>query len=127
MSALRTARSVALASIVITMAVVISGCGGAKSRLASHMKRGQNYSQSGDFAKASVEFRNAMQIDPKDAQARVMAAEAAEKQGQLRGAYGLLQSVVEDQPGNVQARTALARLLITGGDPKHALEIIKPA
>jgi Flp pilus assembly protein TadD len=127
MSGLRTSRSVALASIVVTVAVLLSGCGGAKSRLASHMKRGQDYFQAGDFAKASVEFRNAMQIDPKDPQARVKAAEAAEKQGQLRGAYGLLQSVVEDHPENVEARTALARLLITGGDPKRGQEIIKPA
>jgi tetratricopeptide (TPR) repeat protein len=127
MSALRTARSVALASIVITMAVVISGCGGAKSRLASHMKRGQDYFQNGDYAKAGVEFRNAMQIDPKDAQARVMAAETQEKLGQLRGAYGLLQSVIADHPDNIAAQTALGRLLITAGDPKQGLEAIKPA
>jgi tetratricopeptide (TPR) repeat protein len=127
MSTTRTSRSVARALIVVTVAVLVSGCGGAQSRLASHMKRGQAYFQAGDVAKAGVEFRNAMQIDPKDAQARLMAAETQEKLGQLRGAYGLLQSVVEDHPDNIAARTALGRLLVTAGDAKQALEIVKPA
>jgi predicted Zn-dependent protease len=127
MSVTRYTRSIALASIAVALMVVISGCSGAKSRLASHMKRGQDYFQSGDFAKASVEFRNAMQIDPKDAQARIMAAETAEKLGQLRGAYGLLQSVVEDHPENDVARKDLGRLLLTAGSPQRGLEIIKPA
>jgi tetratricopeptide (TPR) repeat protein len=127
MSAVRTTRAVALVSVAAAVAVLITGCGGAKSRLDSHMKRGQEYFQAGNFAKASVEFRNAMQIDPKDQQARVMAAETQERLGQLRGAYGLLQSVVEEHPDNVVARTALGRLLVTSGDPKQGLEIIKPA
>jgi tetratricopeptide (TPR) repeat protein len=112
---------------VVTLAVLLSGCGGARSRLASHMRRGQEYFQNGDYAKAGVEFRNAMQIDAKDPQARVMAAETQEKLGQLRGAYGLLQSVVADHPDNIAALTALGRLLITAGDPKQGLEVIKPA
>jgi tetratricopeptide (TPR) repeat protein len=127
MSAMRSTRAIALVSVVAAVAALVSGCGGAKSRLASHMKRGQDYLQSGDFAKASVEFRNAMQIDPKDPQARVMAAETAEKLGQLRGAYGLLRSVVDDHPDDIEARTALGRLLVTSGDAKQGLEMIKPA
>ncbi|HEV2700511.1 MAG TPA: tetratricopeptide repeat protein [Steroidobacteraceae bacterium] len=126
MSPMRTTRALALTAIV-AVALLITGCGGAKSRLASHMKRGQAYYQSGDFAKAGVEFRNAMQIDPKDAQARIMAAQTSEKLGQLRNAYGLLQSVIEEHPDNLVARTALGRLLITAGEPKQGLEIIKPA
>ena len=127
MSAIRTTRAVALISVAAALAMLVTGCGGAKSRLASHMKRGQDYFQNEDFAKAGVEFRNAMQIDPKDPQPRVMAAETAEKLGQLRGAYGLLRSVVDDHPENIEARTALGRLLVTTGDPKQGLEIIKPA
>jgi len=126
MSPMRTTRALALTALV-AVAMLVTGCGGAKSRLASHMKRGQDYYQSGDFAKAGVEFRNAMQIDPKDAQARIMAAQTAEKLGQLRNAYGLLQSVLEEHPDNLVARTALGRLLITAGEPKQGLEIIKPA
>lgn len=127
MSAMRTTRVMALVCIAAVVAVLVTGCGRAGSRLAGHMKRGQDYFQAGDYAKASVEFRNAMQIDAKDPQARIMAAETAQKLGQLRGAYGLLKSVVDDHPDNMEARTALGRLLVTAGDPKQGLEIIQPA
>jgi tetratricopeptide (TPR) repeat protein len=126
MSAMRTTRAIALASILAT-AVVVAGCGGAQSRLASHMKRGQDYLQRGDYAKAGVEFRNAMQIAPKDVEARVMAAEVQQKLGQLRGAYNLLQSVIEEHPDNIEARISLARLLVTAGSADQALQTIKPA
>jgi Flp pilus assembly protein TadD len=127
MSAMRTTRAVVVISVAAAVGILITGCGGAKTRLASHIKRGQEYLQSGNLAKASIEFRNAMQIDPKDAQARLMAAETAVKMGQPRGAYGLLQSVVQDHPDNDVARTALGRLLVSAGDAKQGLEVIKPA
>lgn len=123
---MRISRALLIASLLCTTLSIL-GCGGAKSQLASHMRRGQQFFQSGEFAKASVEFRNAMQIAPKDAQARVMAAQAAEKLGQLRNAYGLLQSVVDEHPDDIGARTALGRLLITAGDPKQGIQILKPA
>jgi tetratricopeptide (TPR) repeat protein len=127
MAARPTTRAIALASILVTVAVLVSGCGGAKSRLARHIKRGQDYFQSGNFSKAGIEFSNAMQIDPKDLTARLMAGETAARLGQLPNAYGLLQSVVNDHPDNIEARTALSRLLLTARDPKRALDIIKPA
>jgi tetratricopeptide (TPR) repeat protein len=68
-----------------------------------------------------------MQIDPKDSEARVMAAAVAEKLGDLRGAYTLLQSAVDDYPEDLDARTSLGRLLITAGDPRRGLEVIGPA
>jgi tetratricopeptide (TPR) repeat protein len=127
MSATRPIRSIALTSVALAVMVAIAGCGGAKSRLASHMKRGQDYFQNGDFAKAGVEFRNAMQIDPKDPMARVKAAEAAAKLGQVRGAYSLLQSVIDDHPDSIQARTDLGGILITAGAAQKGLDVIKPA
>ncbi|HTY92807.1 MAG TPA: tetratricopeptide repeat protein [Steroidobacteraceae bacterium] len=112
---------------VLAMTVLIAACGGKQSRLASHMKRGQDYFQKGDLAKAGIEFRNAMQIDPKDPHARVMAGKTALQLGQLRNAYALLQSVVEDHPDDIEARMVLGRLLITAGDAKQGLEVIRPA
>ncbi|MEJ0005155.1 MAG: tetratricopeptide repeat protein [Steroidobacteraceae bacterium] len=126
MSAIRTTRNVALLAVTTATALLIGGCGGARSRLATHMTRGQEYFQNGNFAKANVEFRNAMQIDPKDPQPRIMAAETAEKLGQLQSAYSLLQSVLDEHADNDVARTELGRLLIGARDPKRTLEAIKP-
>ncbi|HKF97001.1 MAG TPA: tetratricopeptide repeat protein, partial [Steroidobacteraceae bacterium] len=91
------------------------------------MNRGQALFSAGDFAKASIEFRNALQIRPKDATARVMAGRAAEKLGRVSDAVGLYQSVVNDAPDNVEARANLGRLMIFNGVPERGLKVIEPA
>jgi len=59
--------------VAVVCALVIVGCGGAASRFSSHMDRGRSYFAVGDYTHASLEFRNAMQIAPKDLSARAMA------------------------------------------------------
>jgi len=58
----------------LSVVVGVAGCGGSASRLTSHMQHGQAYFAAGDFAHASLEFRNALQIAPKNIPARLMAA-----------------------------------------------------
>jgi tetratricopeptide (TPR) repeat protein len=113
-------------AVVVVCGVLVSGCGGAQSRLASHLQRGQAYFAQGEYAKASVEFRNAMQIAPKDTQARLMAGRAAERLGHMRDAYGLYQSVVDAEPLNAEASADLARMLIFGNNSEKALQVIQP-
>jgi len=112
---------------VAVLCVFVAACGGAKARLAAHLQRGQTYFEQGNYLKADVEFRNAMQIAPGDTTARLMAAKTAERLGKPGPAVGLYQSVVESNPDNVEARTNLARLYIFGGAPAKGLEVIKPA
>src|SRR5258707_864659 len=57
-----TARGSQLLVAVIALSCTLGGCGGAQSRYESHMKRGQAYLDQGDYSKANVEFRNALQI-----------------------------------------------------------------
>jgi tetratricopeptide (TPR) repeat protein len=114
--------------LVTSLAVVcLTACGGAQSRFASHMKRGQAYITAGDATKASIEFRNALQIEPKSIEARLAAGRAAEKLQRPRDAYGLYQSVVDSSPENVEAREDLGRLLVYSGAAAQALKIIEPA
>src|ERR1700719_2122236 len=114
-------------SIVVACAVLVASCGGAQSRLASHMRRGQEYYSQGNYQKANLEFRNAMQIAPTDPDARVMAGHTAERLGQYPNAASLYQSVVDSTPANLEARIGLARLLILAGAAKQGMETIKPA
>jgi len=108
------------------VALVLTACGGAQSRFATHMKRGQDYLTAGEFSKANVEFRNAMQIQPKDASARLMAGTAAERLGRPREAVGLYQAVVDSEPDNADARAHLARVLIYSGAAELADKTIQP-
>jgi len=112
--------------VMVAAAFVASGCGGTQSRFDSHMRRGQTYFSQGEFAKASIEFRNAMQIIPTNPTAQLMAGHTAERLGQYRAALGLYQAVVDSTPGNADARASLARLLTMAGAPQRSLDLIKP-
>jgi tetratricopeptide (TPR) repeat protein len=112
---------------LVILASLLAACGGAQSRFAAHMQRGQNYFASGDFAKANVEFRNAMQISPRNTDAALMAGRTAEKLGRVRDAAGLYQYVVDNAPDNLAARANLGRLLVLGGAPERALTLVQPA
>jgi tetratricopeptide (TPR) repeat protein len=122
-----SSRRIAIGVTVAVCSIVLFGCGGAQSRLASHMERGQQYFSQGDFTKASIEFRNAMQIAPKDPAALVMAGRTAERLGRLRDAVSLFQTVVDSNPDNVEARQYLGRLLALHGQPDRALTVVEPA
>ncbi len=113
-------------AVVVAM-LALAGCGGAKSRFESHMKRGQQYFAAGDYNKASIEFRNALQIEPKDMTARLAAGRAAEKLQKPRDAYGLYQSVIDSAPDNLEARQDMGRLLVYAGSSEQALKTIEPA
>jgi tetratricopeptide (TPR) repeat protein len=110
---------------LILSGVVLGGCGGAQSRLDSHLKRGQEYYDKGDYAKASVELRNALQIAPKDTKALLLAAQTTEKLGRPRDAAAVYQNIVDSSPDNAEARGRLGRLLVLGNQPEIALPILQ--
>ena len=120
-------RSATTSVLIASAAIILVGCGGAQSRLASHMHRGQEYFDQGNFAKASVEFHNAMRIVPDDLNARIMAARAAEGAGKTREAVGLYQSVIDTSSDNVEARARLGRLMVLAGATAQAQKTIEPS
>jgi len=125
MKAVRRRYGVALSAAAVA-GVLVTGCGGAASRLASHVDRGKAYMTQGDFTHASIEFRNAMQIAPKDGSVRLLAGHAAERLGQIREAAALYQSVIDSDADNVEARASLGRLFAFGGASQRALDVVAP-
>ena len=122
-----TARGSQLLVTVLALSCTLGGCGGAQSRYASHMKRGQAYFDQGDFSKANVEFRNALQIAPKDAAARLADGRALVRLERPREAWGAFQAVVDSDPNNLEARTELARLFILSGTVDQGMKVLAPA
>lgn len=102
-----------------------AGCGSG-SRLESHMQRGREFMERDDLAHASIEFRNAIQIAPKDTAARLLEAHTLEKLGQIRDAASLYQAVLDLQPENVEAQANLGRLQIFAGATELGLKTIAP-
>jgi tetratricopeptide (TPR) repeat protein len=119
-------RAGAVGLAVLASTLLASGCGGAQSRFESHMDRGNKYMAAGDYAHAGIEYRNAMQILPKDLDARLMTARLLEKQGKVGDALKYYQSVVDSNPDNVQARASVARIFAFAGDPEQAAKVLQP-
>ena len=53
---------------IVVLAVSLVGCGDASEREAKYLKRGEVLYEKGEFDKARLEFKNAAQIKPTDAE-----------------------------------------------------------
>jgi tetratricopeptide (TPR) repeat protein len=119
-------RRLLLAALSVAV-LVIAGCGGAETRKARHLAKGQAFMVDGNFEKARVEFRNALQIVPNDSVARYENGVVDEKLGNPREAVQFYQGAIDVDADNVPARTALGRLFLFGGAPDRAMATIKPS
>lgn len=108
------------------MLLALAGCGGARARYESHLQRGKQYFEKNNLDKAGIEFRNALQIEPKDADALYYSGRVAEARQQVRQAIALYQAAVDADPSLEVARARLARLFAIIGAPQRALDVISP-
>jgi tetratricopeptide (TPR) repeat protein len=108
-------------------ALSVSGCGGAQARFARHLAKGEAFLADANFDKARIEFQNALQIEPKNPQARLEMGVVDEKLGKPREAAQFYQGVIDVSPDNAEARARLGRLYLFSAAPDQALELIRPA
>ena len=118
------AKRLTMSAIALTV-VALTGCGGAQARKAKHMAKGQAFFAADNYAKARVEFQNALQIAPTDAETRYENGLVDEKLGKIREAAAFYQGTIDVQPDHAGARSHLARLFLLSGNVDHALELIK--
>jgi tetratricopeptide (TPR) repeat protein len=116
-----------LVAIVVGAALLsTAACGGAAGRKARHMDKGHAYLAQGNFEKARVEFRNALQIAPNDAEARYENGVVDEKLKNITEAAEFYQGTIDVSPDHLRARTNLARLYLLGGQTPRAADLINP-
>lgn len=93
---------------IIVLAVSLVGCGDASEREAKYLKRGEVLYEKGEFDKARLEFKNAAQIKPTDAEVRYRLGLVDEAQGDLRNAFVDFTRAVEQNPRHYPALLKLA-------------------
>jgi len=108
------------------LATLLVACGGAEARKSGYVAKGRQYLATHNFEKARLEFRNALQLDPNDAEASFLAAEAADRLGNVREAAQLYEAAIQANGKHLGARAQLARLYVFGGAPDKAIELIEP-
>jgi tetratricopeptide (TPR) repeat protein len=103
-------RSLAIAALAATLVA----CGTPEERAAKYIATAQSLYDAGDYTKAKLEAQNAAQINPKDANARYLLAQIAEKQEEYQAMFGHLMVAVDEDPTLLEARLKLGTLYFLG-------------
>jgi tetratricopeptide (TPR) repeat protein len=75
----------------------------------------------GNLAKAKLQFKNVLQINPRDSRAWYMLGQIEEAEGNGPGAYDAYARAVEFEPGHQEARIRKGILALGNNDPESAL------
>lgn len=97
----------------VFMAILISfltlyGCASDEEKKRSHLEKGKEYFEKKEFGSAKIEFKNAIQIDPKYTEAVAMLGETLLKLGDTIGAFRTYARLAELDPDNIDAHFKLA-------------------
>lgn len=104
--------SVSLRFIIVFGLMALTACDSLEERVARHHDRGLALANQGAFAKASLEFRNALKLDPSFTPAHFEMAKLLERDNQLSAALRHLSKIVEIDPSHVSARVKLAQIML---------------
>jgi tetratricopeptide (TPR) repeat protein len=109
---------------VLCMALVMSlqGCGSKESQVEGFVERGDHLLAEGDVKRAILEYKNALQIDPKSAEVKFALGKAHLREKEARTAINYFRSAVEDKPDYDAAHMEIASLLSIYGYGQEALD-----
>lgn len=109
-------------ALIIVVLTALAACGGAEDRKAAHMEKGQALFDEGNYEKARLEFKNVLQIDPKDIPARFALAQTLEKTQNWRGAAGHYLGVLESDPDHRESLSRMGQIYLLGRNLEKASE-----
>ncbi len=110
------------ALLLIVIPLLALGCGSKEEKVSKFIEKGDKLLAAGDTVKAILEYKNAIQIDPKDARARFALGKGQLAQKEIRPAYGSFKAAIELDPGFDEARLEAASLMATNALFQEALE-----
>ncbi|RMF94576.1 MAG: tetratricopeptide repeat protein [Gammaproteobacteria bacterium] len=102
--------SIRMGLLAALLALLATGCVEPADRAAAYVEKAQAYFDEGNREKALLEVKNALQIEPKNVEARYLLAQLAGSDGQYSAMIENLQIAVEADPGFVPAQVDLGNL-----------------
>ncbi|MBY8978151.1 tetratricopeptide repeat protein [Rhodobacteraceae bacterium NNCM2] len=109
----------------LALAFLLVACDSPEERVEKHYQSGLELMEQGEFNKAVLEFRNAIQIDEDHAPSHYQMGLIYENRNNLPEAYRRYLKVVDLEPDNIDARIKLVRLFMVDGSPGRALTEIE--
>src|SRR6267142_514790 len=115
---------VTLLSILLVAVFAIAGCTNPEKAKIAHVEKGEAYLKAEKFQEASLEYRNAVQIDEKLASAHWGLARAYEGLQRFQEAFEELRKTTELDADNLDARVKLGNYYIAAakGHPEMVAE-----
>ncbi len=109
--------------VALALALVASwGCSTPEKREARFLAYGDRYYEKKDFARAALEYRNAIQVRPAHAEGYYKLALATLESGDSVSAVGLLEKALDRDSSHTGARLKLAELMTFSADGDALLE-----
>ena len=105
---------ISLFCLLLATAVLLAGCSNPEKAKAEHVARGEAYLKESKFQEASLEFRNAIQIDNNLAAAHWGLARAFEGLERFPEMLDALRKTVNVDKNNVEARVKLGNYYLAG-------------
>ena len=103
-----------LLSPLLAAFLSLSGCTNPEKAKAAHLSKGDAYLKDSKFQEASLEYRNALQIDDRLAAAHWGLARAYEGLQRYQEAFDELRKTTELDPNNLEARVKLGNYYVLG-------------
>ena len=114
-------RLILLVCIAFLLAA-ITACGSQEEKKMKFFEKGKTLYEQGDYVKAQLEFKNALQIDPKFADGYFWLGMIKQHEGNWKPAYGSFAKAAELDPDHLAAQLQLGRLLLLSRNTDKALE-----
>lgn len=108
--------------LILSLALPFVACGSPEEKRARFFDKGEALFEKEDYVKAKLEFKNALQIDPKFADAYYMLGQVEMQESNFKQAFGLFRKAVELDPEMVSAHAAIGKLLFAAKQKDRARE-----
>ncbi|NWH08031.1 MAG: tetratricopeptide repeat protein [Alphaproteobacteria bacterium] len=102
--------------------LAVPGCGGSEEREKAFIERGKELYSQGDDTRASLEFRNALQINPSGVEPLYYLALIAERRGDLGAAFQLYQRAIDQDPRFEPAVLKMGLFALAADERRRAIE-----
>jgi tetratricopeptide (TPR) repeat protein len=113
-------RAIVLLAVLLLLACV--ACGGPGERRDKFYHKGKALYEQGDYVKAALEVKNALQVDPKFTDGYLLLGKINLAQKKFRAAYGAFAKAVSLDAEKYEAQLGMGKLLLLGREPAKALE-----
>ncbi|MGB5325435.1 MAG: tetratricopeptide repeat protein [Pseudomonadales bacterium] len=108
--------------LIVCFVAILAGCGQGEDRQTKYLERAQKYFAEENFEKARIDASNVLQINPKNSAARLVMGDIYVKDGDIRKAYGMYQSILDEDEDYIEAHAGIAKLYASVKAYKEALD-----